>query len=634
MGVQLPVVLPRGGDWRPPRVAELPSWKGCRRVGLDLETCDPQLKRLGPGVRRDGYIVGVSFAMEDGPAHYLPFGHAGGDNLERAKVISYLEDQAGEFTGDIVGANLQYDLDYLAQAGVVFRRARFFRDVQVAEPLLDENQFSYSLDNIALRHGLQGKSEELLKVAAERFKVDAKAEMWKLPARFVGPYAIQDARLPLNLLAEQERMLEDQGLWGIWDIESRLLPVLIKMRRRGVRINEDQLDIMEAKAIREEETALKEFSRLSGVEVSRADLNRPTVIGRALMALGVSKPKRSPKSQQVQIKADVLRSYNLPAIDHYLRARQFRKISNDFVNSIRDHMVDGRIHTTFNQLKMERNEGGSGGTVSGRLSSTGPNLQQQPARHPEIGKDWRAIYVPEEGCEWACADFSQQEPRWVVHYAEITGCPGAKAAAEQYRNDPNTDFHNMVCEMLGWDTTCKETRGRVKAIGLGLFYGMGGAKLCDSLGLPTDWWDAPSGKKVRVAGREGKAILDEYHYKVPFVKALSTKAMDRAKAIGRIKTVLGRVCRFEMDDKGGFKFTHKGLSRLIQGSSADQTKKAMVDADDAGLRLQLQVHDELDMSIENRQQGEHLAEVMRDAVPCNVPARVDLETGPDWGHIQ
>lgn len=656
--VQLPLFAPKA-DWTPPKVSELPSWEGALRVAVDIETRDPELKKTGIGVRRNGYITGVSFAiqlpehteaqLEHVPAYYLPVAHEGGDNLDPEHVWAYLRDMAARFKGDIVGSNLQYDLDYLAENGVEFT-PRFFRDVQLAEPLLDELQMSYSLDNVARYNGFDGKDQLHLEAAAKMFRVDPKSGMWKLPARHVGPYAEVDARLPLRIINNQERRIaqEDERdqvgarLWDLYDLESRCLPALLAMRRRGVAVDFDQLDRVEARARREEENQLKELSRLTGHNVTLADINRPTVVGPAIES-AIGKLPRT-KTGKFELKKATLEQFNHPAVDALLEAKKFNKVRTTFVESIRRHQVNGRVHCTFNQLRStDDGSGDSKGTISGRLSSTDPNLQQQPARDPILGPLWRAIYVPDDGGEWACIDFSQQEPRWLVHFAEVANCRGALEAAERYRQDPKTDNHDMMTIMIhgqeAWDSWDKATRkyhrGNAKTIYLGLCYSMGGGKLARSLGLETEWRETRSGRAYEAAGPEAQAILDDFDAKVPFIRELARRAERVAKDRGYIRTVLGRRCHFPPAKHGpGYDWTHKALNRLIQGSSADQTKKAMVEAHEAGIRLQLQVHDELDLTIWSREEAEHLSEIMRNAVPCNVPHRCDVEVGSSWGTIK
>jgi len=141
--MQLPLLQP-DSPWKAPRLGDLPSWAGAKRVAVDVETCDPLVKKLGPGVRRGAYIVGYSFAIEDGPSFYIPLRHAGGYNIPNPEAgLQYLRDQAKVFTGDLCGANMQYDLDFMAEAGINWDNVNRFRDCQIAEPLLDELQYSY-----------------------------------------------------------------------------------------------------------------------------------------------------------------------------------------------------------------------------------------------------------------------------------------------------------------------------------------------------------------------------------------------------------------------------------------------------------------------------------------------------------
>jgi len=630
-------------EWELPRLTELPSWAEARRVAIDVETCDPDIKKMGIGVRHKGYMVGVSFAIEDGPSAYLPFNHLGGGNLPKDKVLEYLRDQVKVFRGEgttIVGANLPYDIDYLMENGVDFKPHRF-SDVQVAEPLLDELQMSYSLDNIALRHGLPGKDEDMLRRAAEDFGLDPKSELYKLPGTYVGAYAEQDVLLPLQLLRRQEVRLEDEGLLPIFDLESRVLPALVAMRRRGVRIDHRQLEVVEKWSLQRETEALEELYHATGVRVAVGDVWKAPPLASALEAIGIEVP-RTAKTNAPSIKTDFLDTIKHPVAELIKGARRANKVRSTFVASVRRYAVGDRLHCTFNQLrKTDDQSGDEKGARFGRLSSCDLNLQQQPVRHPEIGSMWRKVYVPEPGQEWACADFSQQEPRWLTHYAALLGLPRAREVRAKYLKDPKTDNHDMMSRLVNsrWDTLPaklkKQERDFAKTIFLGLCYGMGDAKLCHKLGLPTKWIERKFDRKmIEVAGDEGKALLKRFHAAVPYIKALSDRCAAKAQAKGYIITAMGRKCRFPRDESGAYDWTHKAGNRLIQGSGADQTKAALADSHEAGLPLQLQVHDELDLSIESRAQARELEECMLNATECSVPHLVDSEFGPSWGEIE
>jgi len=655
--MRLPAFTPRS-LWTPPSVSSLPSWAEARRIAVDIETRDPQLKTLGPGVRRDGYITGVSFAIEDGPSHYLPVAHEGGGNLDPTHVFSYLSAQGRAFKGDIVTANGQYDLDYLAEKGVRFT-PRFFRDVQIAEPLCDELQYTYGLDAILTRRGLAGKDEGLLRDAASALGIDPKADMWRLHSKYVGRYAEGDAAKLLPLLRLQERQIEAEGLWGVYDLECRLMPALLKMRRRGVKIDFDQLDRIERWSIEEEDKALAELKRQTGIGLTREDTTRTAALVPLVKYMGVPIPRTAPTKNhptgQDSLTKEFLDSLHGEIGGLINRARRFNKLRGTFVEGRRLHAINGRIHCTFNQLRSEKpGHDDDGGARYGRLSCSDPNLQQEPARDEEIGPQWRKVYVPEDGCEWACLDFSQQEPRWAVHFAEALKEPGARDAGNIYRSDPKADNHDMMTKLIhgepAWDSWDKATRklhrGRAKNVFLGLCYGMGEAKLCHDLGLPTIWVpDRRRGCDVERAGPEGRAILDQFDRKLPWIRNTAKRTSKFAMKAGYIRTILGRKCRFPKNPEGSerkYDWTHKAFNRAIQGSSGDQTKKAVVDADEAGLiqedlsrdSISLQVHDELDGSFSSREPIKLLARIMRETVPCTVPHRVDAEVGPNWADLK
>ena len=628
--VELPTFTPRS-SWTPPVLSDLPSWRGAKRVAYDLETRDPQLTELGPGVRREGsYVVGISFAIEDGPAAYLPIAHDAGGNLDPAKVWAYLQDQAAQFEGDLCGANLPYDMDWSAESGVVFRKVRFFRDVQIAEPLIDDLQFTYALDAIAYRRGIPGKSEALLKTAAAAYGgVDPKKDLWRLPSTFVGPYAEQDARLPLTLLRRQERDIEEQDLWHVYDMESRLLPVLVKMRRRGVRIDFDELDRVEAQSVEEQTRCLKEIDRLTGKKLAIEDMNKTAALADILEHVGVKLPLTATRKKSVT--AEILESIDHPVGKLIREAKQWDKLRNTFVVGRRLHAIGDRVHPTFNQLrgpKPGQDGGKEGGARYGRLSCSDPNLQQEPNRGL-MKKVWRKVYKPDEGGEWACLDFSQQEPRWTTHYAALMEFPKAEEARQRYIDDPTMDNHEMMAELTGLK------RDDAKELFLGRTYGMGGGKLCIKLGLPTEYKvHKRSGNRYLGAGPEGQAILDRFDERAPYIRKLDYECRNRANKRGYVITVGDRRCRFPKHQSGrGYDWVHLALNRLIQGSSGDQVKQAMVDADDAGIPIQLQVHDELDLTIYDRRQAKELKQIMLTAVECTVPHQVKPEYGPSWGEL-
>lgn len=656
--LQLNMFAPES-DWRPPALSSLPSWRGAKRVAIDTETRDPELREKGPGVRRNpmqNYIAGYSFAIDDGPAHYIPVAHLGGDNVENpAQAWAYLEEQARHFDGELVVMNGGYDLDWLAQPRndslavpgkpkIVFREVKAVRDIMLAAPLICELHDSYSMNAIAERYGMPGKDETLLREAAAAFNVDPKGGLWRLPARFVGAYGEGDAHLPLRILERQDKEIADQDLGQIWEVESALLPVLVKMRRRGVLIDFDRLERIVKWTLAEEAKALDFVKFETGHRIEVGDVWRAAALAPALEQLGIH-VARTAKTAAPQIDKALLGSTDHPVLAAILQARKVNKLRTTFANSIYHYEVDGRIHCTLNQMFGEREEGGLRGARYGRMSCEDPNLQQQPSRD-EFAKEWRSIYIPEPGMQWGCMDFSQQEPRWCAHFAHAMNLPGAAEMVRRYNEDPKTDNHQMMADITGLP------RKEAKIVYLGIMYGEGGLKLCTDLGYPTEskvqlnWVNydpgtpeaqealRSGGRWVVVAGKEGQSVLDRFDENAPFVRKLSKACSSVAKSRGYIKTILGRRCRFPKDSDGNYDWSYKALNRLIQGSSGDQVKKAMVEVDRAGYKLALQVHDELDASVADRAEGEAIAEIMQGVIKMSVPFKVDVEIGPSWGEIK
>lgn len=679
MYAQLPLFEPES-SWTAPNLSDLPTSWGSGRVAIDTENRDDLLTKMGPGVRRGAYIAGISIAIEDGPCFYLPIRHAGGGNLPPAQVIAYLRDCAAKFDGILVGANLGYDLDFLEEEGIVFPNVKWFRDVQVADPLINELHYSYSLESISERWNLPGKDETLLREALAAYGYTgktAKGGIWALPAKLVGPYGEQDARLPLQILRRQEREIENQDLWRVFNLESRVLPVLVKMRRRGVKVDEDRLEQVDAWARTEQQKAIDAANAVhSGRRLSFGDITNTAVLASVLRELGVDLPKTA-KSGKDSVTAAVLDSLDHPIGDHLRRAKKMSTLRSTFCDSVKEHLVNGRAHCTFNQLRRQKDDesGDTEGAAFGRLSSANFNFQNQPARDPEIGPLWRSIYVPDNGVPWAALDYSQQEPRQAVNSAIETGpeaigwaaYESALEAARRYREDPTMDFHDMMTRMINGDdyydvhgaAAFKNKRKAAKEIFLGLSYGMGGAKLCGKIGVPTAWrltWKEGLARKQKdfetyaevvakanagrqagydvryweCAGAEGQALIDMFDRQVPFVRKMANYMQKLAEKQGFIETIGGRRCRFPQKDDGSFDWLHKAFNRRIQGGSADQTKMALVEMDAAGLYVQLQVHDEIDGSM-TPEEAKFGAEIMENVLETHVPFKVDVELGESWG---
>jgi len=661
-------------NWKPPSLSDLPSWKGAKRIAIDAETRDPSIgNQMGSGSLRDGYTVGWGFAIDGGPKHYLPFRHEGGDNLPVEAALGYLRDQIKDFDGEFVGANLAYDVDYGYNDGFEWHPDAKFRDVQIADPLIYELHMNYSLKAIGDRYGIEAKDEQLLVEAARSYGLDPKKGLWRLPGRFVGQYAEQDVASPLELLRRQEKIIDEEGLREIWDLETRTLPVLVRMRRRGVKIDFDKLAQIEQWSQTEEQAALDFIRHQTGIRIAFGDVWKPGALAPALEAIGIRLQKTSTGAPQID--RFLLGGHDHPVCDAILRARKVNKIRTTFAESIRKYAVNGRIHGQFHQIAREDEQGDQKGVRYGRLSATHPNMQQQPSpdRDPETAGEWRKIYVPDDGGIWGCNDYSQQEPRWTTHFAAVMNLPRAREAAKRYQDDPSTDNHDMMTRLIHGDSRVEEwlangtsdykvNRGYSKNIFLGLCYGEGGAKLCRDIKKPTRWmvtygWqenkrieyfdtqreamaykmELQRGYVRETAGAEGQQIIDNFDKEVPYVGLLAKEATKRAEARGFVTTIFGRRLNFERRDDGTFDYTHKALNRIIQGSSADQTKLALCELDRAGYFIQLQVHDETDGTFgsvaEAKAAGDIMMNCVKDRVTPFVPFKVDTECGKSWGEI-
>jgi len=613
-------LFPTKTEWVPPD--HFPDLSEAKEIAIDLETCDPHLESMGPGwPRNDGYIVGYAVAVE-GWSGYFPVAHGGGGNLDRSVVERWIRKVLAT-PSDKIMHNAAYDAGWLVASG--FTITGRIIDTMAAAPIIDENRFSFSLNALGFEYLKEVKSEQGLKEAAGDFGVHAKKELWKLPAMYVGEYAEQDAALTLKLWNHFKILLRNEEVESIFNLETELLPILVDLTKQGIRFDRDKAQRVIRDYQDREAKLLQDLKKMCGRNV---DIWAAGSVAIAFDALKISYPKST--TGLPSFTRSYLESCEHPVAQMIVEARELNKTHGTFLQPYLDFSKhDGRIHPHVNQLRSDE-----GGTVTGRLSMAQPNLQQVPARHEIIGPLVRSLFLPEEGHLWAANDFSSQEPRLLVHYATLLDLPGAEKMAEAYRENPDTDFHQMVADMAGIK------RKAAKTIGLGLMYGMGKAKLAQSLDLPLD---------------EASDLIATFHSKVPFLRGTVDAVMRRIEhpaSGGAIRTLLGRKCRFplwEPTEWGVNKalpreeavakygprikraMTYKGLNRLIQGSAADQTKAGMVALHKAGFRLLLQVHDEVALSVRNKDEAHEAAEIMAKVVNLEVPSRVDVEIGPSWG---
>jgi len=614
--IQKPLFAPQV-EWTPPQ--DFPDLSKYDEIAIDLETKDPDLVKMGSGsITGRGAIVGIAVAVHDWSGYY-PIAHEGGGNMDRKKVLKWFQ---GVLNTDAIKIfhNAMYDVCFIRATGLSINGKII--DTMIASAVVDENQMRYDLNNCAKRYTGKTKSETNLYEAAKSWGVDAKAEMYMLPAIYVGEYAEKDAEITLALWQELKKEIEFQDIQSIFDLETELFPCLVDMRFLGVRVDVVKAHLLKEELSKEEKELLQKVKKETGVDTQ---IWAARSIARVFEKLHLPFD-RTDKTNSPSFTKNFLQNHPHPTVKLIAQAREINKAHTTFIDTILKHNHKGRIHAEINQLR-----GDNGGTVTGRFSYSNPNLQQIPARNKELGPKIRSLFIPEEGHTWGCFDYSQQEPRLVVHYAALQNLYGVDEVLEAYR-EGDADFHDIVADMA------EIPRSQAKVINLGLFYGMGKNKLQAELGVSKD---------------KAEDLFRQYHDKVPFVKKLMDNVMSRAQNAGKIRTLLGRLCRFHLWEPNQFgihkalphdaallehgpgikrAYTYKALNRLIQGSAADMTKKAMIELHKEGIIPHVQVHDELDVSVSNN--ADKIKEIMEHAVSLEVPNKVDYESGPNWGTIE
>jgi DNA polymerase I-like protein with 3'-5' exonuclease and polymerase domains len=505
--------------WQPPQ--ELPRLAGARVLSFDTETYDPRLKTHGPGwATGSGYVVGVSVATEDA-AWYFPLRNALGQGCPwgTERVTGWLRDTLGSNTPK-VGANLTYDVGWLATIGVEVRGRLY--DVQHAESLLTDSG-GVSLDALGKKYVGDGKETDGLYAWSSLTYGGApgpgqRSNIYRCPMELVGPYAEADASLPLAVLRKQWPLLRAQGLLDVFDMECRLIPLLVAMRQQGVRVDVERAHLLYDKFMHDADRLLQQLADEAGKPVS---VNSNADLGELADKLGLGYP-RTPTGKP-QFVSKWLAGHPHPVMQKVLEARQLLKLSGTFLKSyIIDGHVDGKLHGQFHQLKAD-----GAGAKTGRFSSSTPNLQNIPARS-DRGKLLRSLFVPFAGdTDWLKVDYSQIEYRFLAHFA--TG-PGSDAVRSAFVADSKTDYHKMTQQLVASMTGLEIPRGPIKNINFGLLYGLGTAKLAKQIGVDAD------------AANE---MFAAYHKAAPYVRATMASVQAEVQALGFISTIMGRRTRFD-----------------------------------------------------------------------------------------
>lgn len=622
--------------WQLP--SELPRIPAGEPISIDCETYDPGLNAGGaPASMNGGHIVGIAVGTAD-RQWYLPTEHAYGTNLNPDQVYAWARDLARSCVGrTVIGANLLYDLEFLAAEGIEFPAGTRFFDVQYAAALLDEQLPSYSLDAISRKWLGDGKVDVGLYewiAAAHKVKPTRKACMpflYTAPPEVVGPYAEADARLPFQLFDKMVPELRAARLTTVSRLEMRLIPTLLKMRRRGVRVDEERAHAAVDRLRAIQRAALDSIKAATGLAV---DIWAESSLTALMTKAGVQ--MRYSATGQPSFRKDWLEGHPHPVVQAVQTARWADKLVSTFLlGGVLKQAINGRIHTQYHPLRSDE-----GGTVSGRFSSSDPNLQNLPARDPEAKAIVRSIFIPEPGEVWWKFDYSQIEYRLLAHEAVGRGSEAIRAA---YREDPTTDYHEATQRLIEKATGLRLGRKQTKNINFGLAYGMMPRRLAESLGMELE---------------DARPLFDQYHAALPFVQATFNKYSNEARLKGEVRTLTGRRRRFDKwvgrGTRGALPLSrdaaeakwgraieraevHKGLNQRLQGGAADIIKMAMLAMEERGVFDRVgvplvTVHDEFGFSAPaDCADMAEVRDAMEQCVKLEVPLLAEPETGATWG---
>ena len=654
-------------------------------VAIDLETYDPNLKTKGLGaIRKDGFVCGIAIATKK-QTLYFPIAHNMTDNLNTKETWDYLNEKVFKNKGlRKVFHNAMYDVCWIRSATGEMPQGPLL-DTMIAASVIDETRMKYSLDSI---------SKDYLKET--KYKYDLTAKVLKWSDGMIKDPMTNMHKLPHHLVKDyaERNPVEEKTCRKIFQLETKLFPCLVDMKFKGVKI-----DVQKAKTFgkwldKRRDNLIKLIKDRTGVDVQiwaassikkLLDQQKITDYKKTKDRTKKLKDKKGKpiinketgnvktetiKSTIPKLPKDYLKTHKNRFLRMIVTARECDKAKNTFIEGLLGFVYKGRIHADINQIRSDQ-----GGTVTGRFSMANPNLQQIPAKGM-IGKKMRELFIPDDGCVWGSFDYSQQEPRIVVHYAlktylyseekkevALNLIKSLETIEEAYK-EKDVDFHQIVADMA------KIPRITAKTINLGLFYGMGKIKLQKELNLTRE---------------QANELFATYHATVPFVRQLSRDLIEFAEEHKLLFTLEDRFCRFnkwetqnrEWDNtinryepvpiltKDGaqkeFKstlvdiykegkipkdymknfdkhykpaFTYKALNRLIQGSAADMTKKAMVNLYEKGILPQIQIHDELCLSIKNDKEALIVKKTMETAIPLKVNNKVNYKKGKNWGTIK
>jgi len=585
--------------------------KKASAIAMDVETTSTDPMRAE--------LVGISLAVEPGEGYYLPVGHlpaaAGGPQLELEATLDALRRPLTDPAIPKVGHNLEYDYTVLARLGLAAQPLAF--DTMIAEWLCNPASHNLGLKNLAwVRLGV-----EMTEISQLIGTGKSQRSMAEVPIAEVAPYASADAEVCLRLKAQLEPELEQKGQLTLFhELEMPLVPVLAHMEMAGVLLDLEFLGALSEQLARRLAELEKELYRHVGHPFN---LNSTQQLSDVLFGeLGLKPPEggRKTASGHFSTAAPVLEALreDHPVVSLILEQRELSKLKSTYADTLPQQVnpVTGRVHTSYSQT----------GSVTGRLASSEPNLQNIPIR-TELGREIRRAFVAAPGHLLLSVDYSQIELRIVAHMA------GDKAMIKAFKEDQ--DIHSATAAaVFGVDPEQinPEMRRRAKAVNFGLIYGMTPFGLTRA----TDFTLAEAEEFVKV-----------YFERFPGVRRYLDEVRVKAAEAGYVETLLGRRRYFPEFAAGAphnirARAEREATNSPIQGTAADIIKRAMLGLpealQEAGLaaRMLLQVHDELVFECleEELPATSKVAQrVMQEALKLKVPLKTDAKAGRNWAEM-
>jgi DNA polymerase I-like protein with 3'-5' exonuclease and polymerase domains len=532
--------------------------------------------------------------------------------------------------------NAKFDIHMLANCGVTAEGK--FDCTMTRAALIDEHLMKYDLDYLGSKYVGVGKDTDIYEELAEMFggrptKNAQVANFHRAPMYLIGRYAMQDTNTTLKLWKWQQDAILKEGLGTVCEFERRLMVRLVKMEHNGVPVDVDAAERAMGDISVEIKSKQRELDSLAGFEVnfnpsgSITKLFEPQQDDKGNWILNDGTIAEKTEGGKASINADVLRKMKHPAASLILRLRKLTRAKDVFLaKHVLGHQVDGRVYPTINQTKNDD----EAGTGTGRLSYTGPALQQMSSRDKEMAAIVRSVFIPEQGHKWLKMDWSQMDFRMFAHYLND------ETILQKYRDNPDTDFHRVTSDITGLPRSPRFSGdANSKQINLGMVFGMGKGKLAWEMGLPYTV-EVRNGREMFIPGPEAEEVFNKYHSNIPGVAALLSSAANIAKNRGYVRTVMDRHIHFP-----GGQFVHKAGGLIFQGSAADCMKQKIIEVgdfaeDNCGILL-LSVHDELGISVpDDRDLADKFASLFcrfdGELTPFSfrVPIRCEWGLGDNW----